>query len=477
MIDRSRTALSRTNLSRPIAIALKDGLLPTATSILDFGCGRGGDVQRLRALGYPATGWDPAYAPDTPVQPAEIVNLGYVVNVIEDPRERQAALLRAWELAKRLLIVAVRPQWEERDVRGRSFRDGILTTKGTFQKFYGQDQLRTWLDGILGARSVAAAPGIFYIFRDHHELESFRARRVRRTAQGRTRVSELLYESHRGTLSALEAFVEERGRLPDIPELPQGEKFVETFGSIRAAFAVIRSNTPEQRWSEAQHEAKANLLVYLALSAFGGRPKMSALPADLQRDVRALFGSYKAALVQADQLLFATGDPNLLDRAMRNSSVGKLLPDAFYVHVSALGRLAPVLRVYEGCACVLLGSVEEATIVKLGRANPRVSYLSYPRFDKDPHPALATSIRADLRTLDVRYRDFRQSANPPVLHRKETFVAPGYVGREKFAKLTAREERSGLLMDGTAIGTKQRWEDALASRGLCLQGHRLVKLR
>jgi DNA phosphorothioation-associated putative methyltransferase len=475
MINRSRTAVGRASLSRPIVAALEDGLLPAGTSVFDFGCGRGGDIQRLRALGYPATGWDPVHAPDAPMQPANVVNLGYVINVIEDPQERLAVLSRAWKLTTRLLIVAARPEWEGRDVHGRSFRDGILTSKGTFQKFYRQDELRAWIDRTLGLRSIAAAPGVFYVFRDDQDAEAFRARRIRRTSQVRTLASEVLYESHRGILSALEAFVGERGRLPDAPELAEGVSLVEAFGSIRAAFAVIRRNTGDERWSAVRIQATLNLLVYLALRAFGGRPRMSALPEDLQRDIRALFGSYKAAVFRADQLLFAAGKPRLLDKAMRDSPAGKLLPDALYVHISALGALSPVVRVYEGCGRVLLGTVEGATITKLSRTKRRVAYLSYPAFDSDPHPSLAFSIRADLQTFDIKYRDFRQSGNAPVLHRKEAFVTSDYPGRQKFARLTAQEERIGLFSDPTLIGTRQAWEAALASRGVCLRGHRLVK--
>jgi len=39
------------------------------------------------------------------------VNLGYVLNVIEDPQERLAALRRAWDLSRRLLAVAAGWSW------------------------------------------------------------------------------------------------------------------------------------------------------------------------------------------------------------------------------------------------------------------------------------------------------------------------------------------------------------------------------
>ncbi len=49
-----------------------------------------------------ANGWDPAFRPDDPRTAAEIVNLGYVLNVIEDPQERARALTDAWDLAMRM---------------------------------------------------------------------------------------------------------------------------------------------------------------------------------------------------------------------------------------------------------------------------------------------------------------------------------------------------------------------------------------
>ena len=46
--------MSRAGLSRPIMSALKDGLIAEGATVFDYGCGRGGDIQRLSALGYDA---------------------------------------------------------------------------------------------------------------------------------------------------------------------------------------------------------------------------------------------------------------------------------------------------------------------------------------------------------------------------------------------------------------------------------------
>ena len=74
------------------------------------------------------------------LQPADVVNLGYVLNVIESPSERDAVLRKALQLAQRLLIVAVRvdqgPQW------GEAFNDGLITTRNGFQKLYTQAEFR-----------------------------------------------------------------------------------------------------------------------------------------------------------------------------------------------------------------------------------------------------------------------------------------------------------------------------------------------
>jgi hypothetical protein len=540
--------MNRTSLSRPLALALADRVLATGDSVFDYGCGRGGDIRILRKLGFPAAGWDPNHAPDSPKRPAAVVNLGYVINVIERPAERRTVVREAWALARRVLIVAARPSWESRGLGGRPHGDGVLTATNTFQKFYEQDELRVLLDSLIPARSLAAAPGIFYLFRSHEDLEALLARRARQGSEGSLRVSDLLYDLHREPLDALGrfvdemgrlpaagelpravestlvrelgslrasfillrrakvggrwsnvdfgrpdqrerryerhrelldpliAFIEERGRLPRPGELVNAEAIVEEFKSLRAAFSIIRRATGPERWQLVEQRARRNTLVYMALSAFGGRPRFSDLPEDLQHDVRDLFGTYKNVTSEADRLLFSAGDQNAVDAAARAATAGKLTPEALYVHISAVDSLPPLLRVYEGCGQTLAGTIGDATVIKLHRQKAQVSYLSYPGFDRDPHPVLHTVIVARLGSLGLTFRDFRDSENPPILHRKEALVPPAYPGRAKFSALTRQEERAGLL-DDASIGTARGWARHLANHGVRLQGHRLVRAR
>lgn len=474
-VDRHRTALRRNDLSRPVKLALEDAVIGSKQTFFDYGCGHGDDVRRLRRDGFDAAGWDPVHCPGEK-RPADVVNLGYVVNVIEDGAERVAVLRDAWSLAREALVVSARLDADRRDLAGVRLADGVVTRLGTFQKFFAQDELKTWIDSALDEESLPAAPGIFYVFRNRERRESFAAARFRsRLSSPRPRRSDHLYGEHREQLDALGRFFEERGRVPEEDEVEPFAELAETLGSVRRAFALLRRVTGRERWEEIRSVRSADLMVYLGLSRFGGRPRFSQLPRFLQRDIKALFSSYKAATVASDELLFRAGNLEVVDKACRQSSIGKLTGDALYVHRSALSLLSPVLRVYEGCARAYLGAVEDANIVKLVRRRPKISYLVYPGFDNDPHPPLERSTSVELNSFKVRVRNYDQAENPPILHRKEEFVAPDHPSRAKFARLTRQEERWGLFDDSSRIGLRTAWDAVLAERGVRLAGHRLVR--
>lgn len=151
------------------------------------------------------------------------------------------------------------------------------------------------------------------------------------------------------------------------------------------------------------------------------------------------------------------------------------MPRSLYIHTSAISSLSTILRVYEGCARSYVGSVDGANVVKLHRSEPRVSYLSYANFEKDPHPSLVASLTVPLQTFRIKFRDYRESQNPFLLHRKEEFVTSDYPLREKFAKLTQQEERAGLYKNPELIGTRDGWHTALLSAHVRLAGHRLLR--
>src|SRR5262245_36768159 len=132
-IHRQKTAIRRADLSLPVKCAIRDGVIGHDLTVFDYGCGHGRDVDLLVARGFAAHGWDPAFFPDRPRRPADVVNLGYVINVIEDPAERAATLREAWELCRRLLIVSAQVLVPGRGEAQVEFGDGVLTGRGTFQ--------------------------------------------------------------------------------------------------------------------------------------------------------------------------------------------------------------------------------------------------------------------------------------------------------------------------------------------------------
>ena len=133
------------------------------------------------------------------------------------------------------------------------------------------------------------------------------------------------------------------------------------------------------------------------------------------------------------------------------------------------------IRIYEGCARAFAGEVEGANVIKLHRWVPKVSYLEYPTFDKEAHPALWKSLVVLLREREMRSRVYAEGPNPPILHRKEELLAGDDLRRQKFMRLTRQEEKWGLFEDSNRIGRRDGWEDVLREKGVRLKGHRLVR--
>jgi len=477
-IARHRTAIHRHRVSRPVRLALDDQVIAEERSVFDFGCGHGDDLRFLKKIGVSCSGWDPVHRPNVERTPADVVNIGYVLNVIENVAERARTLQDAWNLAQCVLVVAARLELEGPGGHDKTFADGYVTRLGTFQKYYQQHELRQFIAECLDHSPVAAGPGVFYVFRDPDQREAFLStRQRRRSAAPQVRKSDALYEEHKLLLQGLIDFVGARGRLPEAGEVSQSAELQSVFGSIRRAFAVVRRATGVKGWTALRATRSQDLLVYFALSAFEGRPPFGKLPRSIQLDVREFFSTYKAACAHADELLYSAGNQELLDRATRGAGVGKQTPSALYVHTSLLEDLPPLLRVYEGCARVYIGAVDGADIIKLHRDRAAVSYLSYPAFETSPHPSLFGSFIVKLDGPVARYRDYSKSDNPPILHRKEQFVGDGHPLKEKFRRLTKQEENCGLFANPSEIGTKSGWETALKRYGVELRGHRLVHTR
>lgn len=159
--------------------------------------------------------------------------------------------------------------------------------------------------------------------------------------------------------------------------------------------------------------------------------------------------------------------------AMAASRVGKRLPEALYVHISAVEHLPVELRRLVAEADALIPDDVPVDLVKLDVGGRAVSFLSYPGFLDEAHPALESSTRVDLDSGLVKTRDYSRSANPPILHRKETFLHPSHSRWREYAALTEVEEALGLL-SSPRIGFRRQWEELLEERGVVLDGCNVV---
>ena len=129
-VQRHKTAIGRPALSLPAKLLFQSGLVTDETSVLDYGCGRGDDVKFLKELGIPAVGWDPHFVTDPAhLVQHDIVNLGFVLNVIEDPKERKTVLNDAYALADKCLSVSVMLHAQNDATTSMPFGDGSLLLK------------------------------------------------------------------------------------------------------------------------------------------------------------------------------------------------------------------------------------------------------------------------------------------------------------------------------------------------------------
>ncbi|MFM2378614.1 MAG: hypothetical protein RLZZ143_1192 [Cyanobacteriota bacterium] len=475
IIDRHKAALVRKTLSRPTRLALAAGLFLPETTFFDYGCGYGGDIERIAQQGYQSEGWDPYYRPDSPLIESDIVNLGYVINVIESAEERQEALLKAWQLTRQVLIVSAQILIDDSERGLMAYEDGIITRRNTFQKYYQQEELKQYIDSSLGVDSIPITLGVYLVFQEEEKAEAFRLSRcLSRATTPKIKTHLKCFEDYEDLLTPLMEFYTQQGRLPVAGELLQEEEIKAEFGTFRRAFQVILQVTEAEEWEIIADKRRADLLLYLALSQFSQCPKVRELSPATRADFKGLFGSYRNACALAEEVLISAGNLAAIARTCENSSLGKLSLYSLTIHISVLEKLPMLLRLYEGCASQTIGRLENANVVRLSFRQPKISYLYYPNFDTEIHPILATSMDVYLGSADFSFRDYRDSPNPPILHEKELLVTADYPNYDKLVRLTQLEKDWGLLEDRKAIERLQGWQKCLEENCATIKGYQIL---
>lgn len=500
VIRRYRTALSRSNLSAPVQALWRHGLIAPGITVFDYGCGKGDDVRGLSANGIDASGWDPHYCPDVTKRIADVVNLGFVINVIEDLTERVEVLTSAYQLTSGTLSVAAMLA-NQSGVESRPHKDGYLTSHNTFQKYYSQLQLRDFIEATLDEPAIAVGPGVFFVFRDKALEQRFFVGRYGRKASfamsrgwvpqrpassdrlPKEKAIKLpkidketaLFLAHEAVFQSLWECQCRLGRPPEAIEVDT--IILQQLGNLKLSLAralrMIEKRLDHAELERSREQKRSDLLVFAALQQFQKRRPYCDLDSTLQRDIRYFFGTYQNLQATARSELFSLSAPEKIDAVCRRASERGLgcLDDSHSLqfHSSLLRELPPLLRIYVGCATALAGDIEEFDLIKLHIRSGKVSLMKYDDFDQLAAPSLEQRIKVRLRDLELDIYDYGTLYPASVLFNKSRYINEEFAGYAQQVQFDEDLARLGLfdlegygppIADFTAILDGARWEVA-----------------
>jgi len=464
-IYRHRTALVRNDLSKPVRVAMESGLLKESDTFFDYGCGLGSDVSALKAMEIDAAGWDPAYFPDEIRRPARVVNLGFVLNVIEKPAERITVLQSAWDLTRSVLVVSTMVHGQEDYATIRTHADGYLTSRGTFQKYFEPAELQALIEHALETDAFPVGLGIYAVFRDPRDAQDWLAHRTRRIIDWENLSRRLgflrprfqrqaidLYETNKELLDACWERMLELGRFPTTQEFARLDELRTSVGTPRKVHQIFVTRFGGATLEVARAQRRDDLLAYLALANFHKKVPLKYMSERLQADIKTFFGTYEAALNSARELLFAAGESRNIEAACEDFPHGCQDDDALLIHRELLPELPAVLRVYVLCAARVYGDPDEADIIKIHKHSGKVTFQYYDGFFANPFPLLLWRIKINLRRQSADVFDHRQPPHQQLLCFKERFIAPDHQERRACERLSARLRKLNVTPESVGYG-------------------------
>lgn len=439
-VERHKTAITRAALSAPMYLLFTSGLIRHDSTVLDYGCGQGDDIRALQSDGYAIEGWDPHYRPDpSSLKKSQVTNLGFVLNVIEDPEERAEALKRAFSLTEVCLAVSVM-LYGKADLSGaRPYRDGYLTSRKTFQKYYTQSELREFISSVLDVEPLAVGQGIFLVFRDELEEQryllrrqiGFKAREYRAVPRPSTSQKNIANKSSeklsktiiRDLATEIRAF----GRQPDISELPKGlaTKLSRSKQGVQYAASQAIADIGHEELEEIVAKRTEDLSLHFAMHAFSQRKSYSTFPPELRRDIRAFFGSHKRTQESGQELLYSIGNQDLLLKdaaAAAAARIGHLEQGKFQFSADRLQELSVRLRGYVALAERLAGDLSETSLLKIHINSRKLTALTYADFEASFLPRLMTRVKVEFDTFDVSIIDHSANNDVRLLYLKSRYM-------------------------------------------------------
>ena len=464
-IDRHKTAIVRHELSAPMKTLARNGFLSGEYSIFDYGCGRGDDLRELEAHGLDALGWDPNFRPDAEIICSDVVNIGFVINVIEDQDERISAVLSAWEATDKLLVVSAMLANESYLAQFTPYKDGVITSRNTFQKYFSQAELKLYIERTLDEEPIAISPGIFYIFKDKNLEQHFLQNRHKRSYQWKQLtepkpVSEdqarILFTKHQELLESFWLSCLAYGRVPANEEFIKSEKIKEAIGSNKKALKLVTDWFGQEELDLAENMRREDLLIYFALGMFEGRRPYTHLPEDLKRDIKAFFNTHKVAMHQAKELLFDIANIEKVTleclKAKESLSASKLSlengkPHSLTLHKNFIDELSPLLRVYVYSALQLYGELDDIQLIKIHITSGKVTLLGYEGFNESPLPQLKERVKIKMADQDVDFFDYMNKNQRSLLIDKINYIDESF---EDYKKQKAFNKRLQLELSNSS---------------------------
>ncbi|WP_409439566.1 DNA phosphorothioation-associated putative methyltransferase [Psychromonas sp. GE-S-Ul-11] len=494
IIDRHLTAIVRHELSAPLKTLAKNGFLNCDYSIFDYGCGRGDDLRELEAHGIDALGWDLNYRPDADKVISDIVNIGFVINVIEDKDERIGALLGAWELSQKLLVVSAMLGNETLISQFQPYKDGVITSRNTFQKYYTQSELKAFIEMSVDENAIAVAPGIYYIFKDKQLEQHFLQNRHKRAYKWQhltapepvnEEQARILFTQHQQLFESFWLTCLTLGRCPANNEFSQSDKIKEVIGSNKKALQLVLKWFEEEELTTAETMRREDLLLYFALAMFEKRKPYAQQPEDLKRDIKAFFDTYKIAQHQATELLFQIADSALIEslclEAEKILPASKVdfengLPHSLTLHKDFITLLPLVLRVYIGAALQMYGELDDIQLIKIHIHSGKVTLLGYEGFYDSPLPQLKERVKIKMADQDVDFFDYVIEEKRPLLLNKIDYIDDTF---EDYKKQKAFNKRLLKELYKLKVGSNNIYfsllSELLEQNGTRIRNYNLLK--
>jgi DNA phosphorothioation-associated putative methyltransferase len=158
--------------------------------------------------------------------------------------------------------------------------------------------------------------------------------------------------------------------------------------------------------------------------------------------------------------------------------IGKRIGVKWYIHTDQIASLPIALQSAISFAADTVNRHDARgfNVVRVDDNGSEFAFLNYPGLGKEPFPTLESSWRLDVSTSHVSYRSYRDSLNPPILHRTELFLQDGDATKSRCILLTQQCEQVGLFDNPAIIGFQRQWFDLIRQKGYELHGYDLRPL-